>query len=252
MPVDAALSRTLAGRALAQAGQSEPAVGQLSQAAGHLDACGAIRYRAAAEFELRRLGRRVHRRTQRGDGHRYACAVVHRSRTSDCPARRGPQDEPVDRRSTLPQSQDRRNTPAQPVPQARCLLTRRCGTGHRAIRRAEGPMKVMATVVPLAGHVGPVSGLVAELINRGHQVRVYTGSRYRQRFADLGATVVPWSNAQDFDEENLGATFPLARRRGPTVIALVRQGFIGTAPGQVQDLAQSWTANLLTSWSPTR
>ena len=98
-------------------------------------------------------------------------------------------------------------------------------------------MKVMATVVPLAGHVGPVSGLVAELINRGHQVRVYTGSRYGQRFADLGATVVPWSNAQDFDEENLGATFPLARRRGLTVIALVRQGFIGTAPGQVQDLS---------------
>ena len=71
MPVDAALSRTLAGRALAQAGQSETAVGQLLQAAEHLDACGAIRYRAAAEFELRRLGRRVHRRTQRGDGHRY-------------------------------------------------------------------------------------------------------------------------------------------------------------------------------------
>jgi UDP:flavonoid glycosyltransferase YjiC (YdhE family) len=100
-------------------------------------------------------------------------------------------------------------------------------------------MKVMVAVVPLAGHVGPTSGLVAELVSRGHQVRVYTGSRYRQRFAELGATVVTWSAAQDFDENNLRATFPLARRRGfLTAIALVRDGFIGTAPGQVQDLSR--------------
>ena len=100
-------------------------------------------------------------------------------------------------------------------------------------------MRVMVTVVPLAGHVGPISGLVAELITRGHQVRVYTGSRYRQRFTELGATVVTWSAAQDFDENNIRATFPLAKRRGLlTAIALVKDGFIGTAPGQVQDLSR--------------
>ena len=98
-------------------------------------------------------------------------------------------------------------------------------------------VKVMVAVVPVAGHVGPVSGLVAELVSRGHQVRVYTGSRYRQRFTDLGATVVTWSAAQDFDEDNIGATFPLAKRPGLlTAIALVGGAFIGTAPGQVQDL----------------
>ncbi len=95
----------------------------------------------------------------------------------------------------------------------------------------------MVTVVPMAGHVGPVTGLVAELVSRGHEVRVYTGSRYRQRFTDLGATVVTWSSARDFDEDDLEATFPLARHRGPlTALTLVRDGFIGTAPGQVQDL----------------
>jgi UDP:flavonoid glycosyltransferase YjiC (YdhE family) len=100
-------------------------------------------------------------------------------------------------------------------------------------------VKAMITVVPVAGHVGPISGLVAELVSRGHQVRVYTGSRYRRRFSDLGATVVTWSAAQDFDEDNIGATFPLARRPGLLrVLALVRQGFIGTAPGQVRDLNQ--------------
>ena len=69
-------------------------------------------------------------------------------------------------------------------------------------------MKVMVAVVPVSGHVGPMSGLVAELMSRGHQVRVYTGSRFRQRFTDLGATVVTWSAARDFDEDNLGASFP--------------------------------------------
>ena len=39
-------------------------------------------------------------------------------------------------------------------------------------------MKVMVAVVPLAGHVGPISSLVAELVSRGQEVRVYTGSRY--------------------------------------------------------------------------
>jgi ATP/maltotriose-dependent transcriptional regulator MalT len=70
MPVEAALSRTLTGRALAQAGKPERAVAQLWQAAEQLEACGAFRFRAAAEFELRRLGQRIHRRTRPGDLHR--------------------------------------------------------------------------------------------------------------------------------------------------------------------------------------
>jgi DNA-binding CsgD family transcriptional regulator len=65
-PVEAALSRTLAGRALAQARQPERAVSELQRAAAELHANGAIRYRAAAELELRRLGRHVHRRTKAG------------------------------------------------------------------------------------------------------------------------------------------------------------------------------------------
>ena len=47
-------------------------------------------------------------------------------------------------------------------------------------------MRVLVAVVPLSGHVGPVSGLVAELVARGHEVRVYTGARHLARFAALG------------------------------------------------------------------
>jgi ATP/maltotriose-dependent transcriptional regulator MalT len=66
MPVEAAVSRTLAGRALVQAGHPDRAVAELRQAAAELHACGALRYRAAAERELRRLGQHIHRRTQPG------------------------------------------------------------------------------------------------------------------------------------------------------------------------------------------
>jgi DNA-binding NarL/FixJ family response regulator len=65
-PVEAALARTLAGRALAQAGQPERAVTELKHAASELHACGALRYRGAAELELRGLGHRIYRRTRPG------------------------------------------------------------------------------------------------------------------------------------------------------------------------------------------
>jgi DNA-binding NarL/FixJ family response regulator len=70
MPVDAALARTLAGRALAQAAKRDRAIAELRQAAEAFHSCGALRYRAAAEFELRRLGQHIHRRTKPGDPHK--------------------------------------------------------------------------------------------------------------------------------------------------------------------------------------
>ncbi|MET0510740.1 MAG: AAA family ATPase [Thermoleophilaceae bacterium] len=66
--VEAALSRILAGQALAQAGDDDSAVTELERAAAALEASGALRYRDAAERELRKLGRHIHRRTRAGDG----------------------------------------------------------------------------------------------------------------------------------------------------------------------------------------
>jgi DNA-binding NarL/FixJ family response regulator len=66
-PVEAAVSRVLAGRALAEDRQTDRAVAELERAAVELDAHGALRHRAAAERELRRLGHRIHRRSRPGD-----------------------------------------------------------------------------------------------------------------------------------------------------------------------------------------
>jgi ATP/maltotriose-dependent transcriptional regulator MalT len=65
-PVEAALSRTLAGLALARTGKRERAVTELQRAARDFEECGALRYRDQAERELRKLGRRIHRRTRPG------------------------------------------------------------------------------------------------------------------------------------------------------------------------------------------
>jgi DNA-binding NarL/FixJ family response regulator len=65
-PIEAALSRTLAGRALARTGDRDRAIAELQNAAAALEARGALRWRAEAERELRKLGRRIHRQTQRG------------------------------------------------------------------------------------------------------------------------------------------------------------------------------------------
>jgi len=68
-PIEAALSRTLAGRALAEAGEKDRAVAELRGAATVLEACGALRYRDAAERALGTLGHRPHRRTRPGTTH---------------------------------------------------------------------------------------------------------------------------------------------------------------------------------------
>jgi len=64
--IEAALSRMVAGRALAAAGEQDRAAAEIERAAATFEACGALPHRDAAEQELRRLGRTVHRRTPKG------------------------------------------------------------------------------------------------------------------------------------------------------------------------------------------
>jgi DNA-binding CsgD family transcriptional regulator len=64
----ATLTRVLVGRALAGAGEQDGAVAQLERAAATFEGWGADRYRDDVERDLRKLGRHIHRRTQRGDG----------------------------------------------------------------------------------------------------------------------------------------------------------------------------------------
>jgi DNA-binding CsgD family transcriptional regulator len=63
---DAARARSLAGRALAEAGERDRATRELELAAAAFDSFGSLRYRNQAERELRKLGCHIHRRTDPG------------------------------------------------------------------------------------------------------------------------------------------------------------------------------------------
>jgi UDP:flavonoid glycosyltransferase YjiC (YdhE family) len=102
--------------------------------------------------------------------------------------------------------------------------------------------EVMIAVMPFHGHVAPMAAVAGAFIEAGHRVRVYTGSAHAERFAELGAHVVPWTVAPDFDEHDLAATFPALRgRKGPRqMLANVEHLFVGTGAGQADDLTRSF------------
>jgi len=65
-PVEAALSRLLAGRALVRAEDRDRAAAELRRAADDFRECGAVRSCGEAERELRKLGYRIQQRTRAG------------------------------------------------------------------------------------------------------------------------------------------------------------------------------------------
>lgn len=97
---------------------------------------------------------------------------------------------------------------------------------------------IMLTAMPFAGHARPVRAVAAELVRRGHDVRVQTGPSYTRTFEEVGARGVPWRTVPDMDERDLAATFPRLRgRKGfRQVLVNLEDLFLGTAPAQADDL----------------
>jgi len=102
--------------------------------------------------------------------------------------------------------------------------------------------RFLLTTMPYTGHVAPMAAVARELVARGHDVRFYTGSRFRAKVEAAGARLVPWHDAPDFDEHDLTATFPrLVGKKGLRQLLInMADCFIATAPAQVGDLAAEW------------
>lgn len=100
----------------------------------------------------------------------------------------------------------------------------------------------LLTAMPFTGHVRPIAAVAAALVGRGHDVRIYTGSRFRRDVEAAGATFVRWERAPDFDENDLAATFPrlLGKPGISQLFTNLIDCFIRTAPAQVDDLAAEW------------
>ena len=110
-------------------------------------------------------------------------------------------------------------------------------------------MRILVAAMPFAGHATPMLVLAGELVRRGHDVTAYTGRAYGRRFAELGATWLPWSAAPDFDERNLPATFPqVTDGRGPrAVLANLEHVFLRTGSGQARDIESAGSFDVLVS-----
>ena len=116
-----------------------------------------------------------------------------------------------------------------------CAIRPRWGdAAQQAVVVPSDMADVMLAVMPFAGHVAPLVAVAAAFVDAGHDVRVYTGAAHADRFAAIGADVVPWTRAPDFDEHDLAATFPgLRGRKGPRqAIANIEHVFIRTAAAQ--------------------
>lgn len=102
--------------------------------------------------------------------------------------------------------------------------------------------RFLLAAMPFTGHVTPVRALAEALIARGHDVRFYTGRAFQPGVEASGARFVPWSQARDFDENDVSATFPrlLGKKGLSQLLVNVADLFIGTAPGQVADLTAEW------------
>lgn len=102
--------------------------------------------------------------------------------------------------------------------------------------------RILVSAMPFTGHVAPMRAVARALVARGHDVRFYTGSAFREEVEATGASFVPWRRAPDFDEANLSATFPrLIGKKGlPQLLINVQDVFIETAPAQVVDLREEF------------
>jgi MGT family glycosyltransferase len=97
--------------------------------------------------------------------------------------------------------------------------------------------RILIATIPVFGHVAPFVPLARALVASGHEVRWYTGAKYRARVEATGATFVGHTRARDYDDARVDEEFPeRARLRGLAQLRFDLGFFISNAPEQLADL----------------
>lgn len=93
---------------------------------------------------------------------------------------------------------------------------------------------------PVYGHVAPMITIGAELVRRGHRVRLLTGSRFRDAITAAGIEPVALPAESDYDDRDLDAAFPeRAKAKGIAKLKFdVDNIFAGLLPGQARGLTE--------------
>ena len=68
--------------------------------------------------------------------------------------------------------------------------------------------RVLVAVIPADGHFERLRIIAADLVTRGYQVSVLTGSCYRERVENIGARFIPLTGVADFDFANNQSLWP--------------------------------------------
>jgi len=100
---------------------------------------------------------------------------------------------------------------------------------------------------PITGHVNPALVIARKLVQSGHEVRVYTGAKFKAKVEAAGAQYVPMNRAYDYDDSNYNVAFPeRAKLNGLNQIKFdFKHVFIEQMAGQVEDLRE-----LFKTWKP--
>lgn len=98
--------------------------------------------------------------------------------------------------------------------------------------------RILIATTPIAGHVMPFVPLARALVARGHDVRWYTGTKYRPQAEASGARFVAYECARDIDDARFDLEFPeRARLGGLTQLKYdMKRVFIDAAPDQLLDI----------------
>lgn len=99
--------------------------------------------------------------------------------------------------------------------------------------------RVVVGATPFQGHVGPVLTVAADLVGRGHEVVVYTGSRFEEQALAAGARFRALPPEADLDDRRLDALFPVRATLppGPAQLSFDFENFfLGQLPAQLRGL----------------
>ncbi|HEX8219456.1 MAG TPA: glycosyltransferase [Chloroflexia bacterium] len=112
--------------------------------------------------------------------------------------------------------------------------------------------RILLASMPFSSHIEPALPLARTLVERGHDVRWYTGRRFQATVEATGARYLPVEHAPDFDERKLEEVYPQLKGLKPLAryATLMADVFLAAGPAQADDLEQilrDWPADVLLS-----